>query len=1059
MTALLQGYSPISDAVPQPRPHQRAALDELADAGERAQLRMACGTGKTLIGPWHALEVGARTVAVFTPSIALVAQTIAEWRRVVPGVRVLAVCSDPTTDAGRAEIGVDGIDPFEGQHDQDGSVTTRAEVVAGFLERAETSGASMSLVVSTYHSSQVVADGIGLTRSGRPLDLVVADEAHHLAGRTNAAFLPVLDPRGVLARRRVFATATPIVLKSRGGAEAIDDLSGASAVARSMDDTALFGEIAYTLNVGEAVSAGLLADYRVLVTTTTEPAGEATRERAALAALLDVVRRYGVRRILTFHNRVDSARAFAERVSALIDVDGTPIRALAVDGSMHDSERVKILARLADTRMDGITVVASSQCLREGIDVPAVDAVVFADPRTSQVGIIQAIGRALRKHPGKSHGTIVIPLILDPDADDQDQLSTSSYAHVWRVLQGLRAHDSRIGHDIDRARRTGTHGYIDRDVLDWLEVTGSQPGTIITRLLQRTSSVWERNFQQLCDETDRLGSAARITTQCTALGQWITLQRILFRDGMLDEDRRKRLESVNGWRWDAKEASDERTLDRLRAVCTDRGSLDDTSPGDSIFTGYVDGLNRPLRLWVATQLCRYWDTELDSWIAEALRQMPGWDWYPLSEVDQAGVAAFRSFAAWEGHADVPPGHIEDDIDLDAWLGTVRRRKVYGTLPPILEAVLLASTPTGRRGERRFLWKPSETHWQIAEMACHQYIAKHGTLARMPIGTVEDVEGKRFELYQWCAATRSRRKRGDFRPQDSAIERFTGWTWGSPGQGGTDMITGPKLGVTDHSTRGFQQGCRCVVCVTENRSYMRRVASERRATYRADWVSAQDVREHLQGLLALETSKDRSDATFTIGAIAAAACVSRGLVSLLVGRAAEPRCSKLHRRILLDLTADDVRAVRTVQRSRGRQGIRDYNAQVDDPEPTWMLLNQAAAAGWTRQQLTAALGYSSTANTPISGKPITIAQAKLVHVWFESLDGDLTPPPLPPAKKPRTKKSPTRRNTRVDRAKAATSEAEEWAKSLLDQGYSVTRAAERSGLPIESVSTLEGRSDE
>lgn len=1055
MTASLQEHAPISAAALQPRPHQRAALDALADAGERAQLRMACGTGKTLIGPWHALEIGARTVAVFTPSIALVAQTIAEWRRVIPNMRVIAVCSDPTTDAGRAEIGVDGVDPFQGQHDQDGNVTTHAEVVAAFLDRADTSSVPLSLVVSTYHSSQAVADAVGLTRSRRPLDLLLADEAHHLAGRTNATFLPVLDPRGVPALRRVFATATPIVLKGRGNAETIDDLSGASAVARSMDDTALFGQIAYTLNVGEAVNTGLLSDYRVLVTTTTEPAGQATGERAALAALVDVVRRYGVRRILSFHNRVDSAQAFARRVSALGDVDGTPIHGLAVDGSMHDSARVEVLAGLADARSEGITVVASSQCLREGIDVPAVDAVVFADPRTSQVGIIQAIGRALRRHPGKSHGTIVIPLVLDPDADDQDQLSTSSYTHVWRVLQGLRAHDSRVGYDIDRARRTGAEGCINPTALDWLEVSGDQPETIVTRLLQRTSLVWERNFQLLCDESARLGSAARITIQSNALGSWITLQRKLFRDGMLDEDRRKRLESVEGWRWDALEASDERTFDQLRLVCAERGSLDDTKPGESIFTGYVDGLNRPLRLWAATQLCKYWDNELDSWIVEALLQQPGWCWYPLSDADQVGLAAFRSFAAWEGHADVPPGHIEDDIDLDAWLGTVRRRKIYGTLPPVLESVLLASTPTGHKGERRFLWKPSETRWQIARMACQQYIARHGTLARMPIGTVEYVEGHRFELYQWGSATRARRKRGDVRPQDSTIERFTGWTWSSPGQGGTDMITGPKPGVTDHSTRGYHKGCRCVVCVTENRSYTRRVAAERRAVYQDGWVPAQDVREHLQGLLALEASKDRSDATFTIGAIAAAACVSRGLVSLLVKRAEEPRCSALHRRILLDLTAEDVRAVRTVQLDRGRLGIRDYNAQVDDPEPTWALLDKVTAAGWTPKQVTAALGYSSPANTPVSGRPVTIAQAKLVRVWFESLAGDLTPPPVPAHKKRGPKKSPTRPSVRtVTTAAPVTREAEVWAKSLLDQGYSVNHAAAKSGLPLESVSKME-----
>ena len=121
-----------------PRPHQQAAVDAaaavFAAGGPRAQLRMACGTGKTLIGPWLAQRLGARTVAVFTPSIALVAQTLGEWRAALGPLRVIAVCSDPSSAAGRAEIGVDGVDPFAGRHDVPGQVTTRAEVLAGFLD-------------------------------------------------------------------------------------------------------------------------------------------------------------------------------------------------------------------------------------------------------------------------------------------------------------------------------------------------------------------------------------------------------------------------------------------------------------------------------------------------------------------------------------------------------------------------------------------------------------------------------------------------------------------------------------------------------------------------------------------------------------------------------------------------------------------------------------------------------------------------------------------------------------------------------------------------------------
>ncbi|SIJ20742.1 putative helicase [Mycobacteroides abscessus subsp. abscessus] len=1059
MTATLSAPpGPAVSGAVAPRSHQRAALDALAAiTGDRAQLRMACGTGKTLIGPWHALEVGARTVAVFTPSIALVPQTIAEWRRVFPNARVLAVCSDPSTAAGRAEIGVDGINPFMGRFSQGCDVTTRVEAVAGFLDQAETDSQPMSLVVSTHHSSQVVADGVRLSRGGRPLDLVIADEAHHLAGRTHPLFLPVLDRHGVPARRRVFTTATPIVVQGRGTVtDSIDDLSGVGAGVRSMDDTGLFGPVAYTLNVGEAIDAGLLADYRVVVTTSADDGSEnseGTGERAALAALIDVVRRYGVRRILTFHNRVDTARAFAARVSALQSVDGVPICGLSVDGSMRERDRSEILARLGDLNSSGVTVVASSQCLREGVDVPAVDAVVFADPRTSQVGIIQAIGRALRPHPGKTHGTIVIPLILDPAADDQDELATSAYTHVWRVLQGLRAHDARIGHDIDRVRIRSTGGVIDPDALGWLEVLGEQPGTVITRLLQRNSAAWERNFQLLCQEVERLGSASRITIQNNALSHWIMLQRRLFRDEMLDESRRKRLESVNGWRWDAREAADERALDQLRDVVAEVGSLDDTEAGDSIFVGYVDGLNRPLRLWVGAQLCKYWDNLLDDWIVKAFEQLKDWDWHPLSEADEAGAIAFRSFVAWEGHADVPVGHIEDDVDLDAWLGTVRRRKLYGTLPPILESILLISTPTDRNGTRRFLWKPSETRWQIAKMACQQYLGKHGTLARVPVGAVEYVEGHRFYLYQWIVSTRSRYNRGDHRPYDTEIAQFAGWTWRSPGQGGCELIEDSLAGVANHGELGYQRGCRCVVCVTDNSRYMQRIAMERRAAYRADWVPAQDVREHIQALLALENCKDRSNATFTVGAIAAAACVSRGLVSLLAGAAAEPRCNKLHRRLLLEVTADDIRAVRTVKSKRGRQGIRDHNALVENPEPTWALLDAVAAAGWTRLQIAAALGYSSPSNTPVSGEPISIAQAKLVRVWHDSLEGDLSAPPIPEPKKPRKSQRAATHATPGQGPESGTPESIKWAKALLRQGYSIPHAARNSGLPVRVVTEL------
>lgn len=168
-----------------PRPHQEAAIaavEHLYRAGTpRVQLRMACGSGKTLTGIWLAQRINARTVAVFAPSIGLVGQTIDAWRGTGLKMRSLAVCSDPTTVAGRAEIGVDGIDPYGGHHERSGAVTTRPDVVARFLDTAVDSTDLLTLVVSTYHSASVVSAALRLADRCRSLDLIIADFSSRLS--------------------------------------------------------------------------------------------------------------------------------------------------------------------------------------------------------------------------------------------------------------------------------------------------------------------------------------------------------------------------------------------------------------------------------------------------------------------------------------------------------------------------------------------------------------------------------------------------------------------------------------------------------------------------------------------------------------------------------------------------------------------------------------------------------------------------------------------------------------------------------------------------------------
>lgn len=254
---------------------------------------------------------------------------------------------------------------------------------------------------------------------------------------------------------------------------------------------------------------------------------------------------------------------------------------------------------------------------------------------------------------------------------------------------------------------------------------------------------------------------------------------------------------------------------------------------------------------------------------------------------------------------------------------------------------------------------------------------------------------------------------------------------------------PLAAVREHGTpRGYGAGCRCLPCVDATRTYQRTAAAERRNDYRANWIDAFVVRDHIRGLLAVEAGTDRSDAVITVGAIAAAAGVPIGLIKKLNSDAPDPRCHPLHHRAILATTEDDVRAVRTIPRTRGRRGIAGHRETVD-PAPTWRIVDALTEAGWSPQALTAALGYARATHLPFTREKVTAAQAKMVALLHESLDGDLAPPSVPP---PRRRRSGS--------AHDASDGADlQWARDLLEQDYQPRRVAQRTGLSAGAVASL------
>ena len=954
-------------AGPSPRPHQVEALAGLAEVlatGRRAQLHAACGSGKTYVGAWAAEECGARLAIVLTPSLNLVQQAAAAWLEVHPSARLLVVCSDPTTAEGVAERGPAG-DPYAKLRDPAGraQVTTRADVIAHHLDGADE---RLTLVVGTYHSSPAIAAALRLSDTDVEVDLLICDEAHQLAGRVSPTFATALRDTAIPARRRIFMTATPVTFGNLADDDALDELEQLDERPLvSMDDTATFGPVAYRLSAGEAIARGLLADYRVLVVAG-EPAE--TAELDSLHALVDAVSRHGVRRVLTFHNRVAAARRFARTVSDLGRIEGLPVLAEAVDGSMPTSAIRAALDRLGDPAAgDRITVVASARVLREGVDIPAADAVIFCDPRTSNVDIIQAIGRALRLHPGKRSGTIVIPLALRVDEDDDDQLAGSEFAHIWQVLRGLRAHDDRVGTDLDAAaRRLATTPSGPVTAPAWLDVVGLDPAVldrVLIRLVRGSSAVWEQWYALLEQEAARLGSAARVTTSHTVagrkLGVWLSGQRWLHRRGVLRADKAARLEQLPGWSWSSTAAADERTLLTLRELAERTGSAAENPTGPSAYAGLRDGLRRPLGLVVARIRHQYAAGELDPAYAAALEALPGWTWEPLTAADRAGVDALRSFISWEKHPNVPARHVEGDVELGEWVLGVRRRHLLGTIPPALVDEVVAVSPTLNKGYSAWEWQHARTQWLLCADALVQFAARTGG-TRVPVGHVEHVDGYPVSLYQWCSVQRHRHNKGELpEAQIRWLESQPGWVWRSPGMAkpaGTPL----DLGGHPHGTaKGAAAKCPCGPCLEYRRGYGRRSIASHRAL--ADAIPPGVALGALRQLDAAIAERIAGDKRFERPpgaiAIATAAGIPVAVVRSLRAGDRGP-VSRAHTVALLNTTAADVLALFDTMGSRGRL-VMSAEEPVD-AGPTLALLEDLASRGWNQRWIARELGYGQLA---------------------------------------------------------------------------------------------------
>lgn len=458
------------------RPHQREAIDAI-QAGfashDRGQWISACGTGKTftslkLAERRCADNEGHLTVLFLAPSISLVSQSLREWlAQSQTPIRPFVVCSDTKASRQAEDITVHDI-PLP---------TTDPDRLVAEMARGGRRGRQMTVVFSTYQSIDVVARALKQSGAG-PFDLVLCDEAHRTTGVTLAgdtgesAFIKVHDNTYLPAVKRLYMTATPRIY----GTDVKKKADDAAAVLTSMDDEAMFGPVFHRLGFGQAVERGLLSDYKVMILAVANDAIDPDMQ-ASLAgeghelSLDDAAKIVGcwnglakrttdndfgdhptpMQRAVAFAANIKASKAFAGALPQVVDQvigddAGLQVDAHHVDGTMNALTRGEELAWLKAPVPEGeCRILSNARCLAEGVDVPALDAVLFLSPRNSLVDVVQSVGRVMRKAPGKDYGYVILPVAIDASEEPEVALRDNKrFKVVWDVLNALRAHDDRF---------------------------------------------------------------------------------------------------------------------------------------------------------------------------------------------------------------------------------------------------------------------------------------------------------------------------------------------------------------------------------------------------------------------------------------------------------------------------------------------------------------------------------------------------------------------------------------------------------------------------------------
>ncbi|WP_340689644.1 type ISP restriction/modification enzyme [Enterococcus plantarum] len=463
------------------RDYQNEAIDlttEHFEFNDRGQLIMAPGTGKTFTSlrlvEKMAKEKNSLTfnVLYLVPSIQLLSQTLIGWNNDTEmSMHSFAVTSDRNASKKKEENGLT-------TKDIGFPATTNGEKLIDNYHKIENNPRKLTVVYSTYQSIDVLHEA---QEKGFPeFDIIICDEAHRTTGakalgEEASVFTKVHDNNYIKAKKRLYQTATPKIY----GNDAKQKADDSSVLLSSMDDENIYGKEIFRLGFGEAVSNDILTDYKVMVLAIDEKMIQKDMQRAIsdsengldiddISKLIGVwnglmkrssVEKDGVfegkpmQRAISFINTINNSKKISEQFNEVVNeyLEGNEsirqsINVRHVDGMMNTLQKKEALDWLSEDFSDEETRVLSNvKFLTEGIDVPNLDAVIFLAPKKSQVDIVQAVGRIMRKFKDKEYGYIILPIVIPAGTTPESILDNNKkYETVWQILNALRSVDERF---------------------------------------------------------------------------------------------------------------------------------------------------------------------------------------------------------------------------------------------------------------------------------------------------------------------------------------------------------------------------------------------------------------------------------------------------------------------------------------------------------------------------------------------------------------------------------------------------------------------------------------